>query len=174
MRAAALVAQEDPFEDPVQERARLVAHEALPRERDRGLDEVAPLARREAPVGLLEPGEEPGHRDRALADVEHLRPRVAEVDDELLHLAEACGRDAEEAVEHGRLAARLVDEHEPAAGRAGQRPFGDERRERGGEERVDRVPALAQDARARLGGQRMTGCDRASHPERVDGAGYAL
>ena len=135
---------------------------------DRRLDEVRPLARREALVDLLEPGEEAGHRDRAVADVEHLRPGVAEVDDELLHLAEPALGHPEEAVEHRRLAARLVDEREAAAGRARERPFGDERRERGCEERVDRVAAVAQDARAGLGGQRMAGCDRASHRGRVN------
>ena len=165
--AAALVAQEDPLEDQVQERARLVALEALARQRDRRLDEVAPLARREAAVDLLETGEEPGDRDRALADVEDLRPGVAEVDDELLHLAEPARRNLEEAVEHRRLAGGLVDEREAASGRARERPFRDECGERGCEQRVDGVPAVAQHARAGLGRERVTGCDRASHPGRL-------
>ena len=38
---------------------------------------------------------------------------------------------------------------------------------RGAEQRVDRVPTVAQDARAGLGRQWMTGCDSASHPESV-------
>ena len=65
------------------------------------------------------------------------------------------------------VAARLVDEREAAAGRAGQRPLRHERGERGREERVDGVPAVAQDARAGLGRQRMTGCDRAAHRRSV-------
>jgi hypothetical protein len=60
-----------------------------------------------------------------------------------------------------------VDEGEAASGRACQRPFGHERRERRPEERVDRVPALAQDARAGLGREWMAGCDGAPHPERL-------
>ena len=60
-----------------------------------------------------------------------------------------------------------MDEREAASGRAGQRPFRDEGRERGAEQGVDGVPALAQDARAGLGRQRMTGCDGASHRRRV-------
>ena len=64
-------------------------------------------------------------------------------------------------------AARLVHERESAAGRSRQRPLGHERGERRGEERVDGVAALAQDARAGLGRQRMTGCDRAAHPVRL-------
>ena len=158
-----VVALEDPGEDRVQEHALLVPLEALARDRDGRLDELSPLARRESTMDRLEPGQQAGHGDGALADVEHLRPRVAEVDDELLHLAEARRRHTEEAVEHGRRAARLVHEREPAAGRAGERPLGHERGERRGEERVHRVPALAQDSRARLGRQRMTGCDRPSH-----------
>ena len=148
----------------MQERARVVAHESLASESDRRLDEVGPLPRREATVDLLEPGQQTRDGDRALADVEHLRSGVAEVDDELLHLAEPGDRDAEEAVEHRRLAARLVHERETASGRPGRAAFGDERGECGGEKRVDRVPAVAQNTRAGLGRQRMTGCDRASHP----------
>ena len=140
---------------------------------DRRLDEVAPLPRGEAAVDLLEPGEKPRNRDGALSDVEDLRPGVAEVDDELLHLAEPRGRHAEEAVEHGRLAAGLVDEREASSRRAGERAFGDEGREGRGEQRVDGISTLAQDARAGLGRQRMTGCDRASHPKRVNRADFA-
>ena len=118
-------------------------------------------------MDLLEPSQEARNRDGAVADVEQLRAGIAEVDDELLHLPEPRGRDAEEAVEHRRGAARLVDEREAASGRAGQRAFRDESRERSTEQGVDGVPALAQDARAGLGRQRMTGCDGASHRRRV-------
>src|SRR4029450_8163223 len=52
-----LVALEDPLEDAVQERTRLVSLEAGTRERDRRLDERSPLSGREALVNLLEPGE---------------------------------------------------------------------------------------------------------------------
>ena len=76
-------------------------------------------------------------------------------------------RNLEEAVEHRRLAGRLVDEREAPSGRARERPFGDECGERGCEERVDGIPAVTQDARAGLGRERMTGCDRASHPGRL-------
>ena len=144
--ATAFVAQEDSLEDRVEERARLVAHEPLARKGDRRLDEVAPLTRREASVDLLEAREQPGDRDRPLADVEHLRPGVAEVDEELLHLAEADARDGEEAVEHRRLAGRLVHEREAASGGSRERPLRDEGGEGGGEERVDRVSAFAQHA----------------------------
>ena len=153
--AASLVAQQDGAEDQVEERARVVALETLPRERDRRLHEVGPVPCGKASVTLLEPRQQPRHRDGALPDVEHLRARVAEVDDQLLHLAEPGGRDAEEAVEHRRLAARSWTSAKPPPLRPGQRPFGDERGERRREERVDRVAALAQNTRPRLGRERM-------------------
>ena len=118
---AAVVALEDPLEDQVQRLALLVALEARLGEANRRLDEVRPGAGREAAVDLLEARQEARHRDGAVADVEHLRAGIAEVDDELLHLAEPRCRDAEEAVEHRGGAARLVDEREAASGRAGQR-----------------------------------------------------
>ena len=151
----------------MQEQALLVALEPLARERDRRVDELAHSARREALVDDLEAGEQSRHGDRSLADVEHLRAGVAEVDEQLLHLPEAAVGDPEEAVEHRRRAARLVHERESAAGRPRQRPLGHEGGERRGEERIDGVAALAQDASAGLGRQRMTGCDGASHPERL-------
>ena len=75
--------------------------------------------------------------------MEHLRPGVAEVDDELLHLAEPRGRHAEEAVEDGRLAAGLVDEGEASSRRAGERAFRDEGRESRCEQCVDGIPTVA-------------------------------
>ena len=53
----------------------------------------------------------------------------------------------------------LVDHHEPAGAEARQLALADERGEDGADRGVDRVPALAQHLRARLGGQRMTGGD---------------
>ena len=165
--ASSLVSLEDPLEDRVQEQALLVALEPVARERDRRVDEHPPLPGREAFVDELEPCEQSGDRDGSLADVEHLRTRVPEVDEQLLHLPEARLRDPEEAVEHRRRATRLVHESEAAPCRPGQRPFGHEGGERRGEERIDGVAALAEDAGAGLGRQRMTGCDGASHPERL-------
>ena len=60
-----------------------------------------------------------------------------------------------------------MDEREAASGRACERAFRDESREGSAEQRIDSVPAPAQDARASLGRQRMTGCDGASHRRRV-------
>ena len=45
----------------------------------------------------------------------------------------------------------------------GERALGDPRRERGGQARVDRVPALGEDRRAGLGGEGMPSSDCASH-----------
>ena len=78
-------------EDPVQERLRLADVDAAAGELDRRLDELRPRQAAEAAMRLLEPGEEPGHGDRAQADVEDLRRGVGEVDHELLHLAERPG-----------------------------------------------------------------------------------
>ena len=118
-------------------------------------------------MNLLESDEEPGDCNRSLTDMEHLRPGVAEVDDELLHLSEPAHGDTEEAVEHRRLATRLVDEREAASGRAGQRPLRHECRERRRQERVDGIPTVAQHTSAGLGRQWVTGCNRAAHRRTV-------
>ena len=97
---------------------------------------------------LLEAGDEPRHRDRALADVVALR-RVAEVDRDVLDLAERAGRRGEEAIEQGHLAVDPAEE-EAAAGRAGQRALGHGRREGGRDARIDGVPALLEHAARRL------------------------
>ena len=102
----------------MQRRALLVALEAARARARSRVDEIGPGSGREPTVHLLEPREQARDRDGALADVEDLRARVAEVDEELLHLAEAARRHAEEAVEHRRRAARLVHEREAAARRA--------------------------------------------------------
>ena len=115
---------------------------------------------------LLEPGDEAGHGDRALADVEDLRRGVAEVDHDLLHLAERPRGHGEEAIEHGRLAVE-PGEQEAAAGRAGQRPLGHSGRKRGYDAGVDRIAAVREHARACLGGEPIPSCDRALHEFRV-------
>ncbi len=160
---APFVAQKDPVEDPVQRLARLVADEAFAGEPDGRLDQVTPCTRGEAAVNLFEAGEQPGDCDRPLPDVEDLCPGIAEVDEQLLHLAEPDSRNTEEAVEHDRRVAGLVDEREAAPSRAGQRPLRHECRERSRQERVDGVPTVAQHTRAGLGRERVTGCDRAAH-----------
>ena len=59
--------------------------------------------------------------------------------------------------------ARAVDEHEAAGARAGERALGHPGGERGGDAGVDGVAALGEHPRARLGGQRVPGGDRALH-----------
>ena len=148
----------------MQRRALLVAFEAAPRELDRRLDQIGPGPGREPTVRLLEPREEARDRDRALADVEDLRPRVAEVDQELVHLAEAraSARRRSSRAPSSRRSGSCTSRKPPPAGPVSG-PSVTKRRERGGEERVDRVPALAQHARPGLGGQRVTRGDRPSH-----------
>ena len=68
---SAVVALENPLENQVQRLALLVPLEARLGEAHRRLDEVRPGAGREAPVDLLEPGQEARNRDGAVADVEH-------------------------------------------------------------------------------------------------------
>ncbi len=132
----------------MQEELRLGRVEPQRGELDRGLDELRPRHAPEAAMRLLEAGDEAGHGDRALADVVALR-RVAEVDREILELAERMRGRGEEAVEQGHLAVDPAEE-EAAAGRAGQRALGHGRRERCGDARVDGVPALLEDAARRL------------------------
>ena len=128
---------------------------------DRGLDELRPRHAPEAAMRLLEAGDEPGHGDRAFADVVALR-RVAEVDREVLELAERARRCGEEAVEQGHLPVDPAEE-EAAAGRAGQRALGHGRRERGRDARVDGVSALLEDVRAGFGGVAASGGNRSLH-----------
>ncbi len=114
---------------------------------------------------LLEAGEEARHGHGALADVVALR-RVAEVDREVLDLAERTGRRGHEAVEHGRLAVE-PGEQEAAAGGAGQGAFGDGRGKRGYDAGVDRVAALREDVCTGFGGDLVSSCDRSLHELRV-------
>ena len=126
---------------------------------------------REAPasfVRLDEPRDEPGDGDGGLADVEDLRRRVGEVDLDLVHLARRRRRDREEAVERDGLLVRFVEEEEAAAGRAGQRAFGHERSEGGGEGGVDRRAPFPERPGAGLGRVPVARCDRAAHGESVE------
>ena len=69
-----VVALEDPLEDQVQERALLVALEALAREREPPARRGPPSARvAKRPWISSRPARRPGHRDGAVADVEDLR-----------------------------------------------------------------------------------------------------
>ena len=63
----------------------------------------------------------------------------------------------EEVEQHGLVA--LVDEHVAPRAEAGQRALRHARGQNRGDGRIDGVAALTQDPRARLGGQRMPGCD---------------
>ena len=56
-----------------------------------------------------------------------------------------------------------MDQEEPSATRAGERALGDPRREGSGQARIDCVPTLGEDRRARFGGEAMPGSDRALH-----------
>jgi hypothetical protein len=151
----------------MEEAPSLVAHEAFVREPDCRLDELCPWPRRIPPVRVDEPVEQAGDCDRPLADVEGLRARVGEVDHDLLHRAERPGRCGEEAVEHGGRAVRLVDEQEATPRRPGERAFRDECRKGRRQQRVDRVAAVAKDARARVCRSRVACCNRAVHGQRV-------
>ncbi len=162
---AAIVALQDPGEDQVEEELRLRDVEPLPGQIDRGLDELRPRHAPEPAMRLLETGDEARNGHRALTDVVALR-RVAEVDGEVLDLAEWPSRRGEEAIEHGHLA---VDpgEQEAAARRAGQGAFGHGRGKRGYDAGVDRIAAFREHARACLGGDSISRGDRSLHELRV-------
>ena len=84
-------------------------------ELERGDEEPLPWKPPASGVRLLEACEQPGHGDGGFPDVEHLRRRVAEVDDDLLHLLRPARRDGEEAVESDRLRSWLPEQDEAAA-----------------------------------------------------------
>ena len=157
-----LLPQEDLREDPVQERARLVAGDALAGELERRLDEVGPRLGREAPVRDLQSRQQTGHGDGAVADVERLRAGVLEVDEHLVHLAQALRRRREEAVEQRRLVPFGVDEQQTPAGRPGQRPLRHERGER--RPRARRPPHFRPRAAPALRPPRSTDARQRSHP----------
>jgi hypothetical protein len=146
----------------------LVDLDATARGGDRGRDEIRGRQRGEA----LDRG--PGARDRAVraggagADVEHLHG-VGEADldgDERrvrrARLEPAAGRLDEEVEQHGVLARRR-HEHVAAGPEPGEHRLRDERREHGGQRRVDRVAAGAEDLRAGSGGDGMARGDDAAH-----------
>ena len=160
--AAAVLPLEDPRQDQVQEllgRRRLAP---LLGQLDRRLDELRPRQAAEPALRLLEPGDEARHGDRALADMEDLRRRVAEVDHDLLHLAERARRRCEEAVEQATL---TVDpgEQEAASRRTGQGTLRHGCGKRGRNAGVDRVATLSEHARACLCGDPVSSCDRSLH-----------
>ena len=76
--------------------------------------------------------------------------------------AEPEAGDGDEEVEQPRSTrvARAWTSMKPPPPGARQRALGDPRREAGRDARVDRVPALREHARARLGGERVAGGDR--------------
>ena len=161
-----LVALEDARQDRVEEALLVGGVDPGTGKLDRRLNELGPRDAPEPAVRLLEPCHEPGYRHGALADVEDLRRRVAEVDHDLLHLAERLQGCGEEAIEHRRLSLEPREE-EAAAGRAGQWPLGHSGRKRGYDAGIDRIAAVREHARTCLGGDPVSRCDRALHELRV-------
>ena len=161
-----LVALEDARQDRVEDALLVGRVEPGTGKLDRRLNELGPRNAPEAAVRLLEPRHEPGYRHRALADVEDLRRRVAEVDHDLLHLAERPRGCREEAIEHRRLSLE-PGKQEAAARRSGQGALGHCGRKRGYDAGVDRIAAVREHARTCLGGDPISGCDRALHELRV-------
>ena len=96
--------------------------------------------RREAPVRVLEARQEPGHGDRA-SPTWNTCVEASPKSMTSSSISPSPARDAEEAVEDVGVTVD-VDEEEAAAGRAGQRPLGDEGGERGRDAGVDGVAAL--------------------------------
>jgi hypothetical protein len=173
-RAPLLRVPQDQVEDRVQVGLRAVQLDSLARELDRRREELAPRERPECAVRLLEPGRRAGDSARRGSDVEDLR-RIAEGHVDVVHgRTVVCGKatagDVDEEVEQPRAAVvAAVDDDEPAAARSRERALRDPRGEGRGDARVDRVPALGEHARARLGGQSVAGGDGSSHPTSVIG-----
>ena len=164
---------QDQVEDPVQVRLAVVELDAVARELDRRLEEVAPGEASERLVRRLEPECRARNRAGGGADVKALRRAAAEVDVDVIHQRElalvAETGDRDEEVEYARaLVARAVHEHEAAGARPGERAFRDPGDERGSDGGVDCVAAGLQDACARLRGLRVAACDCPSHGPRVD------
>src|SRR6266566_989718 len=170
--ATGLGAPKDHVEDRVQEGLRLRQLVPLARDRDRGLQQAPPGQGRVGAVSRFEPGDRPGYADRGTTDAEDLRRPAVELDVDRFHLpgrareALAGDRD-EEVVQADSPRRRLADEQEAASARTGERALGDPGHAGSGNARVDRVPAFAQHLGARLGGERVPGRHRASHPGSV-------
>ncbi len=147
----------------MQERSRWIDRDAArPCQSKRRLEEILPLPRAVTPVRLLEPGDEPRHRDGPLADTERLGAGILEVHDDLLELAKGLRRGCEEAVEHDRLATGPADEEKPAAGRPRERSLRDGSDEGGRNARVHCIPSVGEHARTRPRRQRVPAGYRAT------------
>ena len=169
-RAALGSVAQDQVEDRVQVRLRRGQLDALARQARSRARAASPGQRPVCSVRRLQPGDGPGNGARAgsdqVAPVTSRRSRCRSTPCAARRAARALAGHGDEEVEQAVApVARPVDEQEPAGGRAGQRALGDPRDEGGGEARVDRVAALGEDLRPRLGGQPVARCDRASHRE---------
>ena len=167
---------QDQVEDAVQVRLRRGQLDAVPRKLERRPEQARPRQRAERPVRRLEARRRPGHRARARRRSgrpgscrRRSRCRSPSMPARRgTRGTEARGGD-EEVEQAVAAVARAVDEHEPARARAGERALGDPGGERGGDAGVDGVAALGEHARARLGRQRMAGCNRALHARSLGG-----
>ena len=133
-----------------------------------GVDELAPGQRPEAAVRLLEPARRARARRPTPGPMRKIWRRLAverDVDGVHRRGIGAAARHRDEEVEQPRRAvARAVDEHEAAAAR--RRSSSDsvtQRGEAGGDRGVDRVAAFREHARADLGRDRVSRCDRSAH-----------
>ena len=113
---------------------------------------------------LAYPRRRPVHATGGGADVEDLHGVPERHVDRLHHafaaVLGAAGRLREE-VEQGRLAPAASYEHVAACAEAGEQGLRHERGQHRGDRGVDGVTAVAQHARARLGGEGMARCDDA-------------
>ena len=157
----------------MQVRLALVQLDAVSRELDRWLEEVAPGERAEGAVRVLQPERGAGDRAGGSADVEDLGRAAAEVHVHAVHVREVAvveaepGDGDEEVVDPSGAVTGAVDEHEPARAGAGERALGDPGDERRSDGRVHGVSAGGEHVGACLCGQRVTGCDCPSHASRL-------
>ena len=156
-------ALQDRHEDLVEKILRLRRRERPGCKLESGQEEAGPGEAAASLMSLFEPGKQARHGDRRLPDVKHLGGRVCEVDLHLVHRPARSGRNGEEAVEHARRLARLVEHDETPSARACQGAFRHERREDRREGRVDAGPALTERPRAGFGRVSVPRCDRAAH-----------
>ena len=169
---------EDRVEYVVQKPLGLVQKHAAPGELNGRLEQDGPGQACVEAVSLREPGDGTGDCARCCADQERLCGRPVEGDIDLFHghsvlVRETLSRHRHEEVEH-RVGAPStcsgpVHEQEAAAARAGQRALGDPGDTGSCDAGIDRVSAFGEDARAGLGGQRMSGRNCALHRKSVDG-----